>query len=114
MFFLHFGIYMAFNPILLISYHQARQFTNIPAAPVSATVNVANVHSALMHAKLIFPDKRSTCKFNEPGFFYKNIESLLKNVGLMQICKPLSPSLEIFCPVMTKIKYMYNHARVHH
>ena len=29
------------------------------------------------------------------------------NVGLMQIFTPLSPSLEMFCPVMTKIKYMY-------
>ena len=33
------------------------------------------------------------------------------NVGLMQICTPLSPSLEIFYPVMTKIKYMYTTTR---
>ena len=33
------------------------------------------------------------------------------NVGLMQICTPLSPSLKIFCPVMTKIKYMYTTTR---
>ena len=33
------------------------------------------------------------------------------NVGLMQICTPLSPSLEIFCLVMTKIKYMYTTTR---
>ena len=29
------------------------------------------------------------------------------NVRLMQICTPLLPSLQIFRPVMTKIKYMY-------
>ena len=29
------------------------------------------------------------------------------NVGLMQICTPSSPSLQIFRPFMTKIKYMY-------
>ena len=33
------------------------------------------------------------------------------NVGLMQICTPLVPSSEIFCPVMTKIKYMYTTMR---
>ena len=33
------------------------------------------------------------------------------NVGLMQICTPLSPSLQIFRPVMTKIKYMYTTTR---
>ena len=34
------------------------------------------------------------------------------NVGLMQIRTPLSPSWEIFCPVMTKIKYMYTTTRM--
>ena len=29
----------------------------------------------------------------------------------MQICTPLSPSLEIFCPVMIKVKYMYTTTR---
>ena len=29
----------------------------------------------------------------------------------MQICTPLSPSLQIFRPVMTKIKYMYTTTR---
>ena len=33
------------------------------------------------------------------------------NVGLMQICMPLSPSLQIFRPVVTKIKYMYTTMR---
>ena len=33
------------------------------------------------------------------------------NVGLMQICTPLSPLLPIFRPVMTKIKYMYTTTR---
>ena len=33
------------------------------------------------------------------------------NVGLMKICTPLSPSLQIFRPVMTKIKYMYTTTR---
>ena len=54
---------MCLSKILLISYRRARQLTNILAAPVSATVRVANVHSALMHAKLLFPDKSS--RFNE-------------------------------------------------
>ena len=44
--------------------------------------------------------------------FYSLINALgSMNVGLMQICMPLSPSLEIFCPVMTKIKYMYTTTR---
>ena len=33
------------------------------------------------------------------------------NVRLMKICTPLSPSLQIFRPVMTKIKYMYTTTR---
>ena len=54
---------MAFNKCVCLSYRQTRQFSNISAAPVSATVNVSNVHSALMQPKLSFPDKRS--RFNE-------------------------------------------------
>ena len=50
----------------------------------------ANLQTALMHAKLLFPSM---------------------NVGLMQICTPLSPSSELFCPVMTKIKYIYTTMR---
>ena len=53
---------MAFNQCVCLSYHRTRQFTNISAAPVSATVSVSNVHSALMHTKLLFPDKRSRFK----------------------------------------------------
>ena len=41
------------------SYRRACQFTNI----LAATVSVVNMHSALMHAKLLFPDKCS--RFNE-------------------------------------------------
>ena len=53
---------------LLISVSVYNTFDFLPSstpvsAPVSATVSVANVHSALMHAKLLFPDKRS--RFNE-------------------------------------------------
>ena len=54
---------MALNQCVSPSFHQTRQFTNITAAPVSATVSVFNLHSALMHTKLLFPDKRS--RFNE-------------------------------------------------
>ena len=54
---------MAFNQCVCLSYLRTRQFTNISAAPVSVTVSVSNVHSALMHTKLLFPDKRS--RFNE-------------------------------------------------
>ena len=54
---------MAFNQCVCLSYRRTRQFTNISAAPVSATVSVSNVQSALMHTKLLFPDKRS--RFNE-------------------------------------------------
>ena len=40
--------------------------------------------------------------------FYSLINALgSMNFGLMKICTPLSPSLQIFRPVMTKIKYMY-------
>ena len=59
---------------------RARQFTNISAAPVSATVSI------------------DACQTFALG---------LMNVGLMQICTPLSPSFKIFCPVIIKIKYMY-------
>ena len=82
---------MAFNHCVCLQYRRARQFTNISVASVSATISVANMHSALMHAKLLFTDKRS--------------------VGLMQICLHLWPSLEIFCPFVTKIKYMYTTTR---
>ena len=54
---------MAFNQCVCLSHRRTRQFTNISAAPVSATVSVSNVHSALMHTKFLFPDKRSW--FNE-------------------------------------------------
>ena len=47
--------------------------------------------------------------------FYSLINALgSKNVGLMQICTPLSPSLQIFRLVMTKNQiHVHNHARVH-
>ena len=48
---------------LLISVSVFPTVENISAAPVSATVSVSNVHSALMHTKHLFPDKRS--RFNE-------------------------------------------------
>ena len=59
-------------------------------------LSVRNVHSALMHTKLLFSGKRSRFEMN---------------VRLMQICTPLSPPLQIFRPVMTKIKYMYTTTR---
>ena len=64
-FYLHFGTYMAFNQCDCLSYRRTRQFTNISAAPVSATVSVSNVNSALMHrpTKLLSPDECS--RFNE-------------------------------------------------
>ena len=68
----------------LISYRRARQFANISAAPVSANVSVANVHSALIHASSM-------------------------NVGLMQICTPLSP---LSSHDKNQI-HVHNHARVH-
>ena len=56
------------------------------AEQVSVTVSVPNEHPASMHNQTM-------------------------NIGLMQIFTPLSLSLEIFCPVITKIKYMYTTMR---
>ena len=77
---------MAFNQCVCLQYfrfptveHASLHFTNI----LAATVSVANVHSALMHAKLLFPDKCSS--FNERRVWtslenYKNI-GFLSNTG---------------------------------
>ena len=86
---------MAFNQCVCLSYSRTRQFTNISAAPVSATVSVSNVHSALMHTKLLLPDRRS--RFNE-HLIDANLHAFVAII-------------EIFRPVMTKIKYMYTTTR---
>ena len=54
-------------------------------------LSVRNVHSALMHTKLLFPGKRS--RFNE-----RRTDANLH-------------ALQIFRPVMTKIKYIYTTTR---
>ena len=54
---------MSLNQCVCLKYFQFSTVRNISAVPVSATVSVANVHSALLHAKLLFPDKCS--RFNE-------------------------------------------------
>ena len=57
-------------------------------------LSVRNVHSALMHTKLLFPGKRS--RFNE-----RRTDANLH-------------ALQIFRPVMTKNQiHLHNHARVH-
>ena len=58
---------MAFNQCVFLRYfrfpsveHASYQTNqrNRSVSPVSATVRVADVHPALMYAKLLFPDKR--------------------------------------------------------
>ena len=89
---------MAFNQCVCLSYRRTRQFINISAAPVGATVSVSNVHSALMHTKLLFPDKRS--RFHE---------------------RRTEANLHAFVAIITDISsshdknqiHVHNHARVH-
>ena len=50
LFFPSFGICMAFNQCVCLSFRRARQLTKISAEQDSATVSVANVHPALMHS----------------------------------------------------------------
>ena len=89
---------MCLSTILLISYRQARQFTNISAAPVGVTVSVANLHSALMHAKLLFTDKRS--RFNEHQTD-ADLQAFVANIG------------DILSSHDKNRIHVHNHARVH-
>ena len=89
---------MAFNQCVCLSYLRTRQFTNISAAPVSATVSVSNVQSARMHTKLLFPDKRS--RFNER----RTDENLHAFVAIIADISSSHDKNQI---------HVHNHARVH-
>ena len=66
--------------------------------PVSATVSVSNVHSAPMHTKLLFPDKRS--RFIER----RTDENLHTFVAIIADISSSHDKNQI---------HVHNHARVH-
>ena len=86
---------MAFNQCVYLSYRRTRQFT---AAPVSATVSVSNVHSALMNTKLLFPDKRS--RFNERRT-HANLHTFVAIIAAISASHDKNQI------------HVHNHARVH-
>ena len=54
---------MSLNQCVCLKYFRFTTVEHASLQTVSATVSVANVHSALLHTKLLFPDKRS--RFSE-------------------------------------------------
>ena len=90
MVFLHFGTNDAFNQCVCLQYFR---FPTVSSTPVYKHISVA-----------CQCDRQHWCM---PNFWFLINALGSMNVGLMQICTPLSPSFEIFCPVITKIRYMY-------